>query len=171
MPTRNESTDAQRRRRVFALSLLSGFFMGSPAAFASTGSPVGLWETVDDATGEATAVIRIALENGELIGTIEHLIREPGQDPNPPCTQCPGEKKGQRVEDLVMLWGFKKVDARWEGGFILDPDSGNTYRSELRVTDDDERLEVRGYIGIPLFGRSEVWRRKRETALGLSPSC
>lgn len=40
-------------------------------------------------------------------------------------------------------------------------ENGKTYRSELRVTDGREKLEMRGYIGFSLFGRTEVWIRKR----------
>ncbi len=88
-------------------------------------------------------MISIALKNGEVIGTIEKLIRKPEQDPNPPCTKCPGAKKGQRAEGLVILWGFTRVNTKWKGGFILDPGSGNVYHGELSVTDDNLGLEVR----------------------------
>jgi uncharacterized protein (DUF2147 family) len=128
-------------------------------ASAESRTPVGLWTTVSDVTGEATSTVRITLKNGELLGRIEKLIRKPGEDPNPLCTECPDEKKDQPVQGLTILWGLKNDDDEWNGGFVLDPDDGRTYRSELRVTDDNRKLEVRGYIGFSLFGRTQVWIR------------
>lgn len=132
------------------------------ASFASAESttPIGLWETVSDVTGEATGTVRITLEDGELVGRIEKLIRKPGEDPDPLCTKCPDEKKDQPVQGMTILWGLEKDQEEWNGGHILDPDDGRTYRSELRVTDDNRKLEVRGYIGFSLFGRTQVWNRR-----------
>ncbi len=48
---------------------------------------------------------------------------------------------------------------RWRGGWIYDPDAGKTYRCRLTLNDKDT-LEVRGYVGSPLFGRSQIWTRK-----------
>jgi len=153
----------ERKHRTCALVVIAFSIAVLPAmvAFATRPSPIGEWETISDVTGEATAIVQITLENGELVGKIDKLIREPGQDPNPLCNACPGEKKDQPVQGLTILWGLEKGDDNWDGGFILDPDNGRTYRSELRVTDNNEKLEVRGYIGFSLFGRTQVWIRKK----------
>ena len=148
------------RRQIVLLITISLALLTAPIGFAESFSPVGQWEAVSDVTGEATSVIRIILENGQLAGIIEKLIREPGQDPNPLCTKCPDEKKDQPVQGMTILWGLEKDDEEWNGGFVLDPKSGKTYRSELRVTDDGGKLEVRGFIGFSLFGRTQVWIRK-----------
>ncbi len=61
---------------------------------------------------------------------------------------------------LEILSGFEYAgDGRWTGGTIYDPDNGKTYRCKLRFVDRDT-LEVRGYIGISLIGRTEVWKRQ-----------
>ena len=142
---------------VVSLAVLSS----ATIALAESPSPTGQWQTVSDVTGKATSIVRISLENGALVGMIEKLIREPGEDPNPLCTACPDEKRDQPVQGMTTLWGLEKDGADWNGGFILDPDNGKTYRSELRVTDGGEQLEVRGYIGFSLFGRTQVWIRKK----------
>lgn len=144
------------------LVLAATFLAPLDASFASEESttPIGLWETVSDVTGEATGTVRITLEDGGLVGRIEKLIRKPGEDPNPLCTKCPDEKKDQPVQGMTILWGLEKDDEEWNGGYVLDPDDGRTYRSELRVTDDNRKLEVRGYIGFSLFGRTQVWNRR-----------
>ena len=156
-----DSIERSYRSQVLVSTATSLALLTASVGFAESLSPVGQWQTVSDVTGKATSIVRITLENGELAGIIETLIREPGQDPNPICTECPDEKKDQPVQGMTILWGLEQDDEEWNGGFILDPDNGKTYRSELRVTGDGEKLEVRGYIGFSLFGRTQVWIRKQ----------
>ena len=57
--------------------------------------------------------------------------------------------------------GFtKKTDTRWENGTIYDPKTGNTYSSNLEL-DGPEKIKVRGFIGISLIGRTDIWTRVR----------
>ena len=63
---------------------------------------------------------------------------------------------------MEILWGMKKKkDDEWKGGEILDPKNGKTYSCRLRLKDDGKKLEVRGYIGFSLFGRSQMWLREK----------
>ena len=150
-----------RTRALVVMTASLVMLLSATVAFAESPSPTGQWQTVSDVTGKATSIVRITLENSALVGMIETLIREPGEDPNPLCTACPDEKKDQPVQGMTILWGLEKDGADWNGGFILDPEDGKTYRSKLRVTDGGEKLEVRGYIGFSLFGRTQVWIRKK----------
>jgi uncharacterized protein (DUF2147 family) len=47
----------------------------------------------------------------------------------------------------------------WEGGSVLDPKNGKTYRCKLTLSPDGQSLTVRGYLGISLLGRSQTWKR------------
>ncbi len=69
--------------------------------------------------------------------------------------------KDQPVLGMEILKGLHKGDDGWDGGTILDPNNGKTYRSQLRVVDGGNKIEVRGYIGIPLLGRSQSWLREQ----------
>jgi uncharacterized protein (DUF2147 family) len=60
---------------------------------------------------------------------------------------------------LQVLWGFAQVDSQWSGGQVLDPESGKIYRAFLALEDGGTKLRLRGYIGIPLLGRTEYWMR------------
>ena len=63
------------------------------------------------------------------------------------------------VLGLRIMEGFTEQSVTpWGNGTLYDPKSGNTYRGKIHQTAPD-RLELRGYIGIPLFGRSSVWTR------------
>ena len=122
-------------------------------------SPLGLWKTIDDASGEARSFIKIWVENGELFGKIERLIRKPGQNPNPLCDECSGEKKDKPITGMTVMWGLTQDDETWSGGYILDPDNGKTYKCKLKVEGGGEKLIVRGYIGFSLLGRNQTWSR------------
>jgi uncharacterized protein (DUF2147 family) len=124
------------------------------------GSPVGLWKNIDDSSGKPSALIRITESGGELTGKIEKLFREPGEEANPICTKCDGALKDQPVIGMTILSGLKKDGDEYSGGQILDPGNGKLYKSKLSVVDDGKKLNVRGYIGVPMLGRTQVWLRE-----------
>ena len=126
---------------------------------ARAGPPVevGLWQTISDKTGKPEGYIRIVQAGDELRGTIERGM--PGDDPDELCTKCPGERKNQKKIGMTIISGLHRKDDWWSGGEILDPDNGTLYRCKLRAVDSGRKLEVRGYIGISLFGRTQTWVR------------
>jgi uncharacterized protein (DUF2147 family) len=133
---------------------------GLPASSGSGAtSPEGRWKTVDDHTGKARSVVKIGSENGRLTGQIERLFREKGEDPDPHCKKCDHERKDQRVIGMKILWDLVSDGEGWGSGYILDPENGKTYRCQIKLLAGGEKLEVRGYIGMPLLGRSQVWER------------
>lgn len=135
---------------ILSLTALTGF-CADPA--------VGDWYTVDDETGEISSRVEIREEaDGELSGTIAEILKKEKGDGL--CDKCPGELKDTPVEGLKFMWGLKKEDTgEWVDGQLLDPESGDVYNGQLTVLDNPDELEVRGYIGISLFGRSQVWKR------------
>lgn len=124
------------------------------------GSPIGLWKNIDDATGKPKALIRITESDGELKGKIEKLFRPPEEDQNPLCIKCEGAQKDQPVIGMTILSGLKKDGDEYTGGQILDPANGKLYKSKLTVLEDGKKLNVRGYIGLPMLGRTQVWVRE-----------
>jgi uncharacterized protein (DUF2147 family) len=129
-------------------------------ALAQEASPVGLWKNIDDVTGKPKALIRISEDKGELRGQIEKLFPAPGEEPNPKCTACSGAKKDQPVIGMVFMSGLKKNGDEYTDGEILDPDNGKVYRSKMSLAEGGKKLKVRGYVGVPMFGRSQVWVRQ-----------
>jgi len=139
----------------FAVSVLASF-----GAWAQNASPVGLWKTIDDQSGKPKSLIRITESNGEFRGTIEKLFREPGEDPNPKCDKCEDTRKDQPILGMTILTGMKPDGGSYDGGRILDPGNGKIYKSKMSLADDGRKLDVRGYIGMPLFGRTQTWLRE-----------
>lgn len=132
--------------------LLSGFVQASP---------VGLWKTIDDATKKERSLVRITEQGGVLSGRIEKLL-DPQSKPDAVCDKCSDERKGQAIVGLNIIRNVRQNadDASiWEGGDILDPNNGKVYRVRLKPVDGGKKLEVRGYIGAPLLGRTQVWQR------------
>ncbi len=131
-----------------------------PAANAAEATPVGLWRTIDDKTGKERSLVRITEVNGELHGSIEKLVREPNEDPNPMCDKCSGDKRGKPVLGMMILSGLKRDGKEWTGGEILDPNNGKTYKCKMSVDESGKKLNVRGFIGVALLGRTQVWLRE-----------
>lgn len=147
-------------RKLMQASLIAMMF-ATPAAWAQSASAVGLWKTIDDETGKPKALVRITEENGALSGKIEKLFSAPNEDPNPKCVACEDSRKNQPIIGMTIVTGLKKDGNEYTGGEILDPKKGKVYKSKATLRDGGQKLEVRGYIGAPMFGRSQVWQREQ----------
>lgn len=139
------------------------FFMlllGGLLTAQASESPVGLWRTIDDKTGKEKSLVRIVEANGELRATIEKLYREPNEELNPNCDKCPGDRKNKPVLGMTIMTGLKKAGSEYDGGEILDPANGKIYRCKMWTAEGGKKLNVRGFIGVSLLGRTQVWVRE-----------
>ena len=143
-------------KSISAFVLLLGALLTAQASE----SPVGVWRTIDDKTGKEKSLVRIVEANGELRATIEKLFREPHEEPNPNCDKCPGERKNKPVLGMMIMTGLKKSGSEYDGGEILDPANGKTYRVKMWTAEGGKKLKVRGFIGVSLLGRTQVWVRE-----------
>ncbi len=126
------------------------------AAFAQS-TPVGLWKTVDDQTGQPKSLVRITEKDGVLSGRVEKILTD---KTDAKCDKCTDERKDQPVQGMTILTGMKADGEQWSGGKILDPNEGKVYSSRLKLLDGGKKLDVRGFIGVSLFGRSQTWIRE-----------
>ncbi len=120
----------------------------------------GVWRSIDDQTGQPAALVQIDANHGVYSGKVVRVL-----DPKAPplCTLCSGERHNQPILGMTILTGLKHVGDAFSGGEVLDPDSGMTYRAQARLVDAGARLAVHGYIGLSLFGRSQLWERTAVT--------
>lgn len=137
-----------------ALILVAG---GMSAAWAQM-TPVGVWRSIDDKSGEPKSEIRITESNGVLSGKLEKLLRK-GADPATLCTECRDELKNKPMVGMTIITGVKKAEGKdvWEDGKVLDLESGKSYTLRLTPLEGGSKLEVRGSIGP--FGRTQTWVR------------
>ena len=117
---------------------------------------LGKWKTIDDKTGETKSVVEVYEINGKVFGKIIEIIDVTRR--NKKCEKCEGIDKNKPVLGLVIIKGLTKDDSEYNGGKILDPESGNIYKCILKLSSKD-KLEVRGYMGFALIGRSQTWIR------------
>ena len=140
--------------KIFVLMIACVFSMVSAAG----ASPVGKWQTVDDKSGKPKSVIEISLVNNVLEGRVLELL-DPASAST--CKKCKGERAGQPIVGMIVLWDVSEAENKksWGGGEILDPKKGKTYSVKLTLQKDGDELKVRGFIGAPFIGRTQVWKK------------
>jgi uncharacterized protein (DUF2147 family) len=146
-------------KHVFRLTIAAALVLAAGAALAANETPVGTWKTIDDTTHKPKSIVQITETNGELQAKVLQVLQS-DDGPHPLCSKCDGSRKNQPVEGMTIMWGVTKDDDVWDGGKILDPHNGKTYKVKLTVTDGGQKLDVHGYIGFALLGRSQVWERQ-----------
>jgi len=141
--------------------ILTALLFGAAASVAlAQATPVGVWKTIDDKTKTERAQIRISESGGTLSGRIEKLLA-PDAKPDGVCDKCTDDRKDKPMIGLEIVRGVKKADSGdvWEGGTILDAAEGKVYRVRMTPVEGGAKLEVRGFVGAPLFGRTQTWIR------------
>src|SRR5215210_8469292 len=149
---------------------LLAFCFVSDTGRAAGPTAAGLWEKRDDA-GQPGGWFRITDRNGAYEGQIVRMFPKPGQDPASwRCTKCEGEQKDAPVLGITFIKGMTRQGLAYEDGTILDPRDGSAYSARMDLSPDGRQLSVRGYLGISLLGRTEVWTRLPDTALNAEKS-
>jgi uncharacterized protein (DUF2147 family) len=142
------------KRIVTSLALV----LASIAVSAHAQSPAGLWRTIDDQSGKERSLVRITEAGGVLSGKVEKLADPTKQDAR--CDECTDERKGKPVIGMTIIRNVKRSESGvWEGGDILDPNNGKVYRVRLTPIEEGKKLQVRGFIGSPILGRTQTWVR------------
>jgi len=120
----------------------------------------GLWQTTDDKTGKPRSLVRIVENAGEYSAIVEKglLATDTG---DAVCDKCTDERKGQKIVGMTIAKHLKKSANSnvYDSGEILDPENGKTYKCKMTLGANGNELEVRGFIGFSLLGRSQTWKR------------
>jgi uncharacterized protein (DUF2147 family) len=140
-------------------ALLAGSL--SFVAYAGNITPDGVWKTIDDRTGKARSVVRITNENGEYSGVVEKGLLPTDKDGDV-CDQCTGDLENQRIIGMKILTGIRQNADGFDCGEVVDPDNGETYQCQIHLDPSGNQLEVRGYVGIPMLGRTQTWLRLQQ---------
>lgn len=137
-------------KNILALFVL---LLCSLSAFSQ--SYTGKWKTIDDKTGEEKSIVEIYEQNGKLYGKVIEILTD---KKDVKCDNCKGSEKGKPVKGLVIIKGLEKNGSSYSGGTITDPGSGKQYKCAIKLNGQN-KLEVRGYIGIQALGRTQTWIR------------
>lgn len=140
----------KRIKILFLLTILSG----SVSIYAQ--SVIGKWKTFDDKTGDAKSIVEITEKDGKIYGKIIDILNPAKK--NDKCTSCPDQDKNMPLLGLTIIKGLTKDGDEYSDGKILDPVSGKLYKCTISM-DGSDKLNVRGYVGISAFGRTQTWSR------------
>ena len=150
------------KKSIFTLLSTLVLFLLTTSFSTPTDNPdslVGVWKT-----GEGTAMVRIYKNGEKYQGKIVWL-----KEPNDPETGKPKQDKNHPDEvnrtrpilGMINIWGFSfKEKDLWEDGNIYDPKIGSTYSCTIKMINPNT-LEVRGYIGVSIIGRTDTWTRQQ----------
>ena len=119
-------------------------------------SVIGKWKTFDDATGDAKSIVEITEKDGKIYGKVIEILNP--EKKNTKCNNCPDSDKDKSVLGLYVIKGLSKDGKEYSNGKILDPNSGKLYKCTVSL-DGNDKLKVRGYVGISAFGRNQIWTR------------
>lgn len=139
------------------LMMITAFLITSFATvFAQDGDLVkGVWmnETKD-------AKVEIYKSGNKYFGKIiwgKEIFETDGKTSKKDSKNANGDLRNRDMLNMVILSGFSYDDGEWMGGELYDPKSGKTYKSKMKFKGNN--LEIRGYVGSPMFGKTTVWTR------------
>ena len=151
----NNTTNSLGGKALLALT----FLVISISNASAQSSPEGLWRTIDDESGEARSLVRIQRSGSELVGTVETIIDPERRGAT--CELCEDDRQDQPIQGMQIIRAVNPVadgDA-WRDGNILDPSKGKIYKLKMSLAEGGDKLEVRGFIGFSLLGRTQIWER------------
>ena len=144
--------------------LVVGFILAfiSPAFGYNKQSAAGFWQTIDPSTNKVSAIVQIWRnpQDGMYYGRLYRIFNEGKHKSTDICIHCKGPQQNESMLGLTIISRMVDMDkGYYQRGRVLDPRDGSLYHAQMRLVNDGETLHLRGYILIPLFGKTASWDR------------
>lgn len=136
--------------------LIAVLFTSFSTIFAQDADLVkGVWlnETKD-------AKVEIYKSGNKYFGKIiwgKEIFESDGKTSKKDSKNSNEELRNRNMLNMIILSGFTYDDGEWTGGELYDPKSGKTYKSKMKLKGNS--LEIRGYVGSPMFGKTTSWTK------------
>jgi uncharacterized protein (DUF2147 family) len=116
----------------------------------------GKWNSTNEETGNIDSIIEVYEKDGKAFAKVIEIKGSARK--NAVCEKCEDENKNKPILGLNILTGLEKNKDEWSGGNILDPRNGRIYNCYIKLIKPN-KLKIRGYIGLALFGKTAYWER------------
>ncbi|HQV24153.1 MAG TPA: DUF2147 domain-containing protein [Acinetobacter sp.] len=142
--------------------IISVLFFSVLSSLAFAEDITGLWQTIDDKTGAPKGQVEIRKDaNGNYVGKVVKITPRLGYTPKEICVDCPAPYTNKPILGLDTLTGLKHSSGNnYTGGRILDPNTGKIYSMKAKLSANGKRLHLRGYVGVSVLGRNQIWIRE-----------